>query len=137
MKKRVLAVIAALTVLTAILAVIHLTTRVPDTKGAILVNGESLAIADFELHSVTGSIVNGKGEEKEIDAQGIPLADVCGGDFDTVTVTASDEYHAEISADEIQNAYLILCDDETMQLIVFGDENNKRDVKNVVRIDTE
>lgn len=115
----------------------HLTTRTPETEGAVLVNGEARYVADFELQSVTGSIVNGKGEVKDVDAQGVPLESVCGGDFDTVTVTASDEYHAEISADEIQNAYLIIRDDGTLQLIVFGDENNKRDVKNVVRIDTE
>lgn len=115
----------------------HLTTRTPETEGAVLVNGEARYVADFELQSVTGSIINGRGEEKEIDALGVPLLAVCGGDFDTVTVTASDEYHAEVSADEMRNAYLILKDDGTLQLIVFGDENNKRDVKNVVRIDTE
>ena len=137
MKKSILAGVLALLLLTAILAAVHLTTRTPETEGAVIVNGEALYVADFELQSVTGSIINGRGEEKEIDAQGVPLLAVCGGDFDTVTVTASDEYHAEVSADEIQNAYLIIRDDGTLQLIVFGDENNKRDVKNVVRIDTE
>lgn len=121
--------------LTAILAVMHLTTRTPEAEGAILVNGEALTIADFELQQVTGTIVNAKGEEKSIDAQGIPMGEICSGDFTTVTVTASDEYHAELYADDLQNAYLILKDDGTMQLIVFGDESSKRDVKNVVRID--
>ena len=115
----------------------HLTTRTPETSGEILVDGEAVVIADLQLESVTGSIVNGKGEEKQIDALGISLSEVCGGGFDTVTVTASDEYHAEISAGESQNAFLILCDDGTLQLIVFGDDNLKRCVKNVVRIDTE
>lgn len=119
------------------LAAIHLTTRTPETEGEFILNGESLKIADLELSPVQGSIVNAKGEEKQIDAQGISLSAVCGDDFETVTVTASDEYHAVVGIDEIQNAYLILKDDGSLQLIVFGDENAKRDVKNVVRIDTE
>lgn len=113
----------------------HLTTRTPEIEGAIRINGELRTAADFELQQVTGVIVNAKGEEKSIDAQGIPMGEICSGDFTTVTVTASDEYHAELYADELQNAYLILKDDGTMQLIVFGDESSKRDVKNVVRID--
>ena len=123
--------------LTAVLAAIHLTTRTPETAGEFLLNGESLKIADLQLSPVQGTIVNGKGVEKQIDGQGISLSAVCGDDFETVTVTASDEYRAVVSIDEIQNAYLILKDDGSLQLIVFGDENAKRDVKNVVRIDTE
>lgn len=94
-------------------------------------------IDSLSLSSVKGTVVNGKGEEIAIDAQGVPLGDVCGTDFTSVTVTASDEYHAEVSSGEIQNAYLIQKDDGSMQLIVFGDENLKRCVKNVVRIDAE
>lgn len=123
--------------LTAVLAAIHLTTRTPETAGEFLLNGESLKIADLQLSPVQGTIVNGKGVEKQIDGQGISLSAVCGDDLETVTVTASDEYRAVVSIDEIQNAYLILKDDGSLQLIVFGDENAKRDVKNVVRIDTE
>ncbi len=115
----------------------YLTTRTPDAEGEILVDGEAVVIADLQLSQVEGSVVNGKGEEKQIDARGICLSEVCGGDYTTVTLTASDEYRAVVSADEIENAYLILSDDGTMQLIVFGDGNAKRDVKNVVRIDTE
>lgn len=79
--------------------------------------------------------MNGKGEEKQIDAHGVILSEVCGGEFSTATVTASDEYSAVVSGGE--NAYLILSDDGSLRLIVFGDENAKRDVKNVVRIDFE
>ncbi len=119
------------------LAAVHLTTRTPDAEGEILVDGEPVVIADLQLESVTGNIVNGKGEEKQINALGVSLSEVCGSDFKTVTLTASDEYSAVVSMGEIENAYLILSDDGTLQLIVFGDVNAKRDVKNVVRIDTE
>ena len=137
MKKRALSVIAALTLLTAILAVVHLTTRTPDIPGAVLINGKTVFVQELELQTVRGSIVNGRGELKEIDAQGAALKKLCGAVRDTVTVTASDEYLAKVAADELEDAYLIVCDDGTLRLIVFGDENNKRDVKNVVRIDTE
>lgn len=137
MKKRVFTVIAVLTLLTAALAVIHLTTRTPDVEGAVIVNGKTVMIDDLSLSSVNGTVVNGKGEKITIDAQGVPLGDVCGTDFTSVTVTASDEYRAEVSSGEIQNAYLIQKDDGSLQLIVFGDENLKRCVKNVVRIDAE
>ncbi len=126
-----------LVLLTAVFAVIHLTTRTSDIDGEILVNGESVKIADLQMSTVEGTVVNGKGEEKQIDSQGLPLSQVCTEEFETVTVTASDEYHAVVAADEIQNAYLILDDEGNLRLIVFGDENSKRDVKNVVRIDTK
>ena len=123
-----------LAALTAILAVIHLTTRTPDTEGAILVNGESVQISDIKMSQVSGTVVNGKGEEKQIDAQGVSISDLC-GDFSTASVTASDEYSAEVKSGD--DAYLILSDDGSLRLIVFGDKNAKRDVKNVVRIDFE
>lgn len=126
-----------LILLTAALAVIHLTTRTPELEGAVIVNGEAVMIDDLSLSSVRGTVVNGKGEKIAIDAQGVPLGDVCGTAFTSVSVTASDEYHAEVSSGEIQNAYLIIKDDNSLQLIVFGDENLKRCVKNVVRIDAE
>ena len=135
--KKLLIIIALLIVLTAIIAVTHLTTRTPEIEGEVLVNGESVKIASFDMSPVSGTIVNGKGEETQIDAQGVALSEVCSGDFDSVTVTAADEYHASVNADEIQNAYLILNDDGSLQLIVFGDANQKRCVRNVARIDTE
>lgn len=87
------------------------------------------------MSPVTGTVVNGKGEEKQIDAQGVILSEACGGEFSTATVTASDEYSAVVKSGE--DAYLILSDDGSLRLIVFGDENSKRDVKDVVRIDFE
>lgn len=133
--KRLFIIIAVLIVLTAIIAVIHLTTRTPEIEGAILVNCKTLEISSLDFNHVSGSLVNGKGEEKQIDAQGVLLSEVCGGEFSTATVTASDEYSAVVKSGE--DAYLILSDDGSLRLIVFGDENSKRDVKDVVRIDFE
>lgn len=119
---------------TAILALVHLTTRTPEVEGSILVNGEAVDIASLDLEQVTGTIVNGKGEEKQIDAQGINIAKLFDGDYESITITASDEYSAVVNADETDNAYLIL-DDENPGLVVFGDSNSKRCVRDVVRID--
>ena len=121
--------------LTAILAVIHLKTRTPEVEGEILINGKSISISDLDFSRVTGTIVNGKGEEKQIDSQGILLSDVCGNDFSKITATASDEYSAKILPEDSENAYIILTDEGSLRLIVFGDSNAKRDVKNLVRID--
>ena len=119
---------------TAILALVHLTTRTPEVEGSILINGEAVDIAYLDLEQVTGTIVNGKGEEKQIDAQGINIAKLFDGDYESITITASDEYSAVVNADETDNAYLIL-DDENPGLVVFGDSNSKRCVRDVVRID--
>ena len=136
-KKSILAGIAALLLLTAVLAVLHLTTRTPDVKGEILVNGAGVNIDGLQFTDVSGTIVNGRGEETQIKAPGIPLSELCGDDFEEAEVTASDEYRAVVYAHEKDRAYLILNDDGTVQLVVFGDDNQKRDVKNVVRIDTK
>lgn len=116
------------------LAVLHLTTRTPDVEGTILINGETVKLSDLNFSQVTGTIVNGKGEEKQIDSQGIILTELC-GEYSTATVTASDEYSAVVNKQDSENAYLILEDDGSLMLVVFGDENSKRDVRNVVRID--
>ena len=131
--KRLFTAIAVLIALTAILAVIHLTTRTPEVEGEILVNGKSIKISDIKMSPVTGTVVNGKGEKKQIDAQGILLSETCGDGYSTAVVTASDEYSAVINRED--DAYLIMSDDGSLRLIVFGDDNSKRNIKNVVRID--
>ena len=119
---------------TAILALVHLTTRTPEVEGSILINGEAVSIDSLDLEQVTGTIVNGKGEEKQIDAQGINIAKLFDGHYESITITASDEYSAVVNVDETDNAYLIL-DDDNPGLVVFGDSNSKRCVRDVVRID--
>ena len=121
-----------LAVLTAVLAAVHLKTRAPEIEGEILINGEYTEISELSMTKVKGTVINGKGEKKEIDADGICLTELC-GDCAEVSVKSSDEYSAAVYADELQNAYLIV-DDGAMRLVVFGDENAKRDVKNVAEV---
>lgn len=146
--KIIIAVIAALIALTAVLAVIHSAARTEVPDGALLVScdGEKkyVDINSLDAVPVQGSVVNGKGEKSDIDTLGVPLAVVIkNAGFDpsgaaAVKVTADDEFSAELSGDELNEAgkaYLVSEDDGSMRLVVFGDSNAKRNVRNVVSVD--
>ena len=140
-KKWIVLLIGVLVVVTAALAVIHFATRDAVPEGAILVRQDGkdryVSLDGLTLTRITGTIVNGKGEERSIDAPGIGLRELAEGSFSSVTVTSDDEYFATVEAGEIDNADLILNEDGSVQLIVFGDANFKRAVRNVVRIEFE
>ena len=140
--KPIYVVIAALVLLTAIAAAIHFATRADVRPGAIRVEyggkAVELAVGELELESVQGTLRNGKGEERAIDGRGILLDKLLGqagvGEYSTVTVTAGDEYSAGITAEEAaepDRVYLLLEEDGSLRLVVFGDENSKRSVSNV------
>ena len=146
--KIIMAAIAALIALTAVFAIIHSAARTEVPDGALLVScgGEKkyVDLTSLDTVSVRGSVVNGKGEKSDVNTQGVPLADVIeNAGFDpngavTVKVTADDEFSAELSGDELNEdgkAYLVSEDDGSMRLVVFGDSNAKRNVRNVVSVD--
>ena len=146
--KIIMAAIAALIALTAVFAIIHSAARTEMPDGALLVScgGEKkyVDLASLDTVSVRGSVVNGKGEKSDVNTQGVPLADVIeNAGFDpngavTVKVTADDEFSAELSGDELNEdgkAYLISEDDGSMRLVVFGDSNAGRNVRNVVSVE--
>lgn len=141
-RKIEIAIIAVLIFFTAVLAAVYINTRDNVPKGTIAVikdgQTEYIRLDELELYDVTGTVVNGKGEEKRIDAQGLPLSSITGTEgFQSVTVIAMDAYSAVVLLDELDNAFLIFTEDETPRLIVFGDGNSKRDVKDVERIEIE
>ena len=140
-KKGIIILISILVLAAAALAVIHASTRKKVPEGAISVQQAGketyVVLKEQTLVKVAGTIVNGKGEEKDIDADGIALSSLADGSFENVTVTADDEFSAVVGADEIENAWLIQSEDGTAQLVVFGDSNSKRAVRNVVRIEFE
>lgn len=116
--------------------------------GALLVScgGEKkyVDLNSFNAVPVQGSVINGKGEKSYIDTQGVPLADVIkGAGFDpnnaaAVRVTADDEFSVELSGDELNEegkAYLVGENDGSVRLVVFGDSNAKRNVRNVVSVE--
>lgn len=146
-KKYVL--LLALLVLTALLTMWYQTTREAIPENAILVRfGEKTAyldIAKLGAESVHGTLVNGKGQETTVDAKGQSLAAALESlQFDIqnvqkVTVTAQDTFCAELAGQELRQegkVYLI-ADDEGPMLVVFGDTNAKRRVRQVECIDLE
>ncbi|MBQ8804223.1 MAG: hypothetical protein IJZ53_11355 [Tyzzerella sp.] len=136
-----------LIILTAIAAVIHLSTReeVPENAVQISANDKTYTIDIKKLNyeQVEGIRVNGKGEEIPVEGAGIALKDILAQEkiteYSKVTVVADDSYSAELTAEEIkedEKVYL-LNEEESLRLIVFGDENSKRSVSNVVQIIVE
>lgn len=136
--------ICVIVLVTAVVACFYLTTRTAVSEGTLRIEHGSqvleLSLDQLEWTSVQGTIRNGKGEESTVDALGILLADVLKAanvEVSTVTITADDEYSAKVTPEEIADpgkVYLIREEDGGIQLIVFGDENSKRNVSNVVRL---
>lgn len=152
MKKKHLIITLILLLITAVIAFFYLRDRrqAPEGSLSVIFEDKETIVDPFAAPAadVTGTTVNGKGQEKEISEKGVTLSDVLSlagfgeGDYSAVRVVSSDEYAAEISAEEIDSgkvAFLIKdhSDDgsETIRLIVFGDPNAKRQIKNVVRIE--
>ena len=138
-KKAVFVIIAVLILLTAALAIIHLSTRDQVPEGAILVNFNGKAIYvevdKLDTEAVSGTVTNGKGEEKTVQGQGLPLFSLLEGTFQSAVVSAEDEYTATVGIEDAENAFLLLSEDGSLRLVVFGDANAKRDVKQVVKVD--
>ena len=137
--------IIVLVLITAIVAVFYLTTRpaVPEDTLRIEKDGKviELPLARLEFIPVRGTVVNGKGEERTIDAQGVLLGQVLREagilEFSEVTVIADDAYNAAVTAEEIaapDRVYLIRQDEGGLRLIVFGDSNSKRSVSDVASL---
>lgn len=154
MKKKSLLIVAILVVITAIVAIIYLNGRqdVPAGNLAVITNGSETFVDPFECDEVDviGTTINGKGEEKEVSETGVTLqsvlelAGVESGSYTTVKVISSDEFAAELTAEEVADsgiAFFIKDTDddgtESIRLIVFGDSNSKRQVKDVSRIEIE
>lgn len=138
-KKSTLIIICVLLVLTAALAVIHLNTRNKTPDGALAIVADSktayVTLDSLKAEPVSGTVINGKGEEKSIDGSGVLLVSLLPESAAEACVFAGDEYSAQIPAEDFDRAWLLLQEDGSLRLIVFGDENSKRDVKNVVRIE--
>lgn len=146
MKKNKLAIIivALCLIIVGILTICHLTARPQIPEHSILViNGDKsdyIDIDNLQLTEVSGQIINGKGDVKDISGYGILFGDAINtvkpADFDNATVVADDEYYAEFAKSEIYDAesVYLLIEDNSVNMCVFGDKNSKRNVSNVVKI---
>ena len=146
--KLTIIIIAILILLTTVLTVVHLTTRDQRAEGAIQVvyNGKTELVYLEDLKpaaQVQGTVVNNAGEEKKIDGQGILVSDVLKlagvAAQNEVKITSDDEYTVSLAAEEVaeEGKAWLLIEDNTLRLIVFGDQGAKRNVKNVVRLTVE
>ena len=141
----------ALLLVTIIAAGAYLALRAQIPEDAIALEyGSTTYIVDLQgikMTEIHGERMNGKGETKPVDGMGFHLQDLVawtlGKDFtcNTVTITASDGVSAEITADELNEEGKVVLlwneEDGRLQLIVFGDSNSKRSVKQVERIEVK
>lgn len=143
MKKKTIAILLILVLaIGAGLTLWHFSTRaqVPDNALRVEFGGAVtlVAVDTLTLEPVEGMTLNGKGEEKPVSGMGVPLSDVLtqagAAGYATVTVTADDAYSAQLTAEEVAEegkAYLLVEEDDSLRLVVFGDSNSKRKVSNV------
>ncbi len=147
MNKKTKWIIGILFAAVALLAAVYLMTREHIPEGALAIRkGEKTAYVSLdkkELQQVNGTLINGKGEEKQVNAMGVPLKTVLKNakalPEKSVTVTADDAFSAEVAAEELEEnkAFLIAEEDGSVTLVVFGDSNSKRNVRKVVSIDVQ
>lgn len=149
MKKNRLFIIAfILVIITAVAAVAHLTKREEVAKGQLKVSihGEEQTIHLNELtyEKLNGIRVNGKGEEIPVEGDGIQMKDLLEtfhvDTFEKVQILADDSYVAQVNEEEVgedNKVCLFLQEEGGIRLVVFGDENSKRSVSDVVQIIVE
>lgn len=118
------------------LTVINLNSGEDVSPGTLRINGRVTEISGIGLRPVQGTVVNAKGQERQIDAQGVCLSELLAGTEGTATVTAVDNFSAQVQENEREQSWLLMEEDGSLRLVVFGDTDSKRAVKNVVRIDT-
>ena len=134
----------------ALLTILHLTGNKTVEEGQVEIIRKDqkryLGEADIARIPVKGELINGKGESVSVDAKGSLLADVLisagvdPAEASVLKITSHDEYSAEISGEELLEegkVYLISNGDGSFTLIVFGDSNSKRKVKDVARIEVD
>ncbi len=145
MKKKTTVLLIVLAVLLMVLAVLRLTAREEIPEGTLAVHfGEKTSYITLDgvtAQPITGTLINGKGEEKQVEAMGVPMkallekANVPTGQISAVSVEAEDAFTAEIAAEELDQEKVFLVQEEDgVKLVVFGDTNSKRQVHNVVSI---
>lgn len=146
-KHKALIFVIILVVLTGIAAIVHLTTReaVPEHSVAITYEGETICVDLDELayRQVSGVRINGKGEEKPVEGQGILLKDMLEAlqilNYESISIASDDSYTAEVNLAEVQaeDKVYLMYEEKELRLVVFGDTDSKRSVSNVVKIDVQ
>lgn len=147
-KNRLFILITILAVITAVAAVMHLSTREQVAVGQlkIKVHGQEMTrnLSDFSYETLSGIRINGKGEEIPVEGDGIQMKNLLKSldveSFEKIQVMADDSYTAEVLPEEVgkeNKVCLFLQEEGGIRLVVFGDENSKRSVSDVVQIIVE
>jgi len=147
MNKRIVKLLAAMLAVAAVFAAM-VPAILAEEAGPFLtiVAGEGetkIAWDELTLVPVQGTTINGRGEEKAIDAEGVALQslmDLAGIEaLERITVVAGDAYQAEVSADELaeEGKVFLIRSEDGLRLIVFGDEDSRRIVRDVVQVIVE
>lgn len=153
MNKKVTIGIVLLCLATIITVSVYLIMRESVPRSVLTVDyaGNKTIVDPFGLDriDVKGTLMNAKGESKEISSKGfsliscINLAKVPEEGYKHVKVVSDDEYAAELTPDEVRDdkkTFLLIDEDKetkakTLRLIVFGDKDSKRQVKKVARVE--
>lgn len=144
---KALLLILVLVMITGIAAWFHLTSREEAEEGTLQItvsgNTQTIELAALDYAPVSGVRVNGKGETISVEGRGILVKDLLAStkiaSCSKVTVVSDDSYTAELTAEEVAEdgkAWLLL-EQPYLRLVVFGDQNSKRSVSNVVQIIVE
>lgn len=144
---KALLLILVLVIITGIAAWFHLTSREVVAEGTLQItvsgNTKTIELAALDYAPVSGVRVNGKGETISVEGRGILVKDLLAStkiaSYSKVTVVSDDSYTADLTAEEVAEsgkAYLLL-EQPYLRLVVFGDQNSKRSVSNVVQIIVE
>ena len=143
--RKIIFFVAILFLFTGIAAVVHLGTRqeVPENALKVTVGDKEylIDIEKLEYKHVEGIRVNGKGEEIPVEGQGVRLQEVLEDvditKYSVVSAISDDSYSASLSVEEVldaEKAFLLCQEEEGLRMVVFGDENSKRSVSNIVQI---
>ena len=157
--KYIMAPIAAVLIILALILAIKVRSSSPSSDGLIIqANGKTVTLSWEELNqtSFTGEIVNGKGEVSNHEYQGAELYELLQNSGieikagSKITAVSEDNYTAELTGAEAMSASKVyaalICDNEMIesidggqgaQLVVYGDENAKRQVRYLKTITVE
>ena len=158
MKKKTVWIICAVLLIAAVIAVgliVRSRQTAQEAAGAISLkaNGQTrqIALKDLDREAFSGETVNGKGEHFSHDYSGISLKTLLADQkidlaaVSSVSAVAADQFSASYTVDEINEEgkiYLAVQMDGKpiegiekgtagVQMVVFGDSNSKRSVRNV------
>ena len=133
-----------LVALVAVLTVLHLSslTQVPEGAVQVEISGKTAFVrpADLSLSHISGTVINGKGDEIAVSGRGLPLLQVLQAaditEFSAVRAVADDSYHAEYTAAELmeEGRVVLLLEEDSFRIVAFGDKDSRRNVSGVIRL---